>query len=173
YDGDQLFELIIQGDYDTFYWNWVPFVDPDPMLSYFTEAELGNYNDANWTDPRYEELYSEQKEELDPERRLEIVHEMLTILYDAAVYIPLYIAPELQAYRTDRFEGWVRQPAEVGPIMFSNTSPSYVLLSPVGGDPDSGGTNIWLIVGGIAAVVVIGGVALATRRRSTTADDRE
>jgi len=173
YDGDQLFELIIQGDYDTFYWNWVPFVDPDPMLSYFTEAELGNYNDANWTDPRYEELYAEQKVELDPERRLEIVHDMLTILYEAAVYIPLYIAPELQAYRTDRFEGWVRQPAEVGPIMFSNTSPSYVLLTPVGGDSDSGATNTWLIVGGIAAVVVIGGVVLATRRRSTTADDRE
>ena len=172
YDGDQLFEVIIEGDYDTFYWNWVPFVDPDPMLSYFTEAEVGNYNDANWTDPRYEELYLQQKEELDPDRRLEIVHEMLRIFYDSAVYIPLYIAPELQAYRTDRFDGWVRQPADVGPVMFSNTSPSYVLLTPVG-ESESGSSDTLLIIGGVAAVVVIGGIVLAMRRRSSTADDRE
>ncbi|HLF43629.1 MAG TPA: ABC transporter substrate-binding protein [Acidimicrobiia bacterium] len=172
YDGDQLFEVIVEGDYDTFYWNWVPFVDPDPMLSYFTAAEVGNYNDANWTDPRYEELYLEQKEELDPDRRLEIVHEMLRIFYDSAVYIPLYIAPELQAYRTDRFDGWVRQPAEVGPVMFSNTSPSYVLLTPVG-ESESGSSDTLLIIGGVAAVVVIGGIVLAMRRRSSTADDRE
>jgi peptide/nickel transport system substrate-binding protein len=136
YDSDQLFEVIIAGDYDTFYWGWVPFVDPDPMLSYFTEAELGNYNDANWTDPAYEELYLEQKEELDEASRIETVHEMLTILHDAAVYFPLYAAPDMQAYRTDAFEGWVRQPAEVGPVMFSNSSPSYALLTPVGEETD-------------------------------------
>ena len=138
YDSDQLYEVIVAGDYDTFYWGWVPFVDPDPMLSYFTAAELGNYNDANWTDPAFDDLYVQQKEELDPDRRVEIVHEMLTMLHDAAVYIPLHLAPDLQAYRTDRFEGWVRQPAEVGPVMFSNTSPSYVQLRPVGADERRG-----------------------------------
>lgn len=132
YDQDALFEVIVEGTYDTFFWGWVPFVDPDPMLSYFTEAELGNYNDANWSDPRFEELYLEQKQELNPDRRVEIVHEMLTILHEAAVYIPMYLSPDLQAYRTDTFEGWVRQPADVGPVMFTNSSPSYALLRPVG-----------------------------------------
>ena len=200
YDQDALFGVIIEGTYDTFFWGWVPFVDPDPMLSYFTEAELYNYNDANWFDPRFEELYLEQKVELDPERRVEIVHEMLTILHEAAVYIPMYLGPDLQAYRTDTFEGWVRQPAEVGPVMFSNSSPSYVLLQPVGSTPDDptattapgdtdsttdqppvageddgsddgGGTN-WLLIGGLAALVAVGGGALVARRRST-ADERE
>ncbi|HEY4606389.1 MAG TPA: ABC transporter substrate-binding protein, partial [Acidimicrobiia bacterium] len=133
YDQDALFGVIIEGSYDTFFWGWTPFVDPDPMLSYFTEAELENYNDANWTDPGYEALYVEQKEELDPDRRIEIVHEMLTIFHDAAIYIPMYLGPDLQAYRTDTFEGWVRQPAEVGPIFFSNSSPSYARLAPNGG----------------------------------------
>jgi peptide/nickel transport system substrate-binding protein len=141
YDQDALFGVIVDGTYDTFFWGWVPFVDPDPMLSYFTEAEIANYNDANWFDPAYEALYEEQKVELDPARRVEIVHEMLTILHDAAVYIPMYLGPDLQAYRTDTFEGWVQQPAGIGPVMFSNTSPSYPLLRPVGSEPDGGATD--------------------------------
>ena len=144
YDQDQLFGVIVDGTYDTFYWGWVPFVDPDPMLSYFTEAELGNYNDANWFSPEFDAMYVEQNQEVDPGRRLEIVEDMLKLLYDEAVYFPLWYSPDLQAYRTDRFEGWVRQPAEIGPVMFSNSSPSYAVLTPVGEatDPDaSSGTT--------------------------------
>ena len=172
YDQDALFGVIVDGTYDTFYWGWVPFVDPDPMLSYFTEAEIGNYNDANWFDPEYDALYTEQNQEVDPDRRLEIVHEMLTMFHAAAVYIPMYIAPDLQAYRTDTFEGWVKQPADIGPVMFSNSSPSYAQLTPIGAD--AGGSDInWLLWGGIAAVVVIlGGIFLA-RRSQTTSDERE
>lgn len=176
YDQDALYGVIVEGTYDTFFWGWVPFVDPDPMLSYFTADELESYNDANWTDPRYEELYLEQKVELDEARRVEIVDEMLTILHDSGVYIPMYLGPDLQAYRTDTFEGWVQQPAEIGPVMFSNSSPSYAVLVPVGGDVPGGGdsddgTN-WLLIGGIAAAVVIVGGFLVTRRKSS-ADDRE
>ena len=172
YDQDALFGVIVDGTYDTFFWGWVPFVDPDPMLSYFTEAELGNYNDANWFDPAYDALYVEQNQELDEGARIEMVQEMLTILHDAAVYIPVYLGPDLQAYRTDTFDGWVRQPVEVGPVMFSNSSPSYVLLTPTGGEDAGLGDVNWVLIGGIAAVVVIGSVFIATRRRGT-ADERE
>lgn len=136
YDQDQLIDVIYEGTYDTFYWGWVPFVDPDPMLSYFTSAELGNYNDANWSDPEFDALYEEQKQTVDPARRLEIVHQMVRILYDAAVYPVLWYAPDLQAYRTDRFEGFVQQPADVGPVIFSQSSPSYALLHPIGVEPN-------------------------------------
>ena len=173
YDQDALFGVIIEGTYDTFFWGWVPFVDPDPMLSYFTEAELYSYNDANWTDPAYEELYLEQKEELDPDRRVEIVHEMLTILHDAAVYIPMYLGPDLQAYRTDRFEGWVQQPAEIGPVFFSNSSPSYARLTPVGGDDGVLGSGNLLLWGGIAAGVIVLIAIFVAVRRSSTKDERE
>jgi peptide/nickel transport system substrate-binding protein len=208
FDQDALFGVIVDGTYDTFYWGWVPFVDPDPMLSYFTEAELGNWNDANWFDPEFDALYEEQNQELDEERRIEIVHEMLRIFHDSAVYIPITLSPDLQAYRTDTFEGWVRQPAEVGPVFFSMSSPSYVLLTPVGGEgpgeptettspgddgdtttttpSDSPGTTVadgsgtpgddgdgvnWLLIIGIAVVVIGGGALLASRRKSE--DERE
>jgi peptide/nickel transport system substrate-binding protein len=85
----------------------------------------------------------------------------------------MYLGPDLQAYRTDTFEGWVKQPAEVGPVIFSNSSPSYVLLAPTGAAAGAGSDINWLLWGGIAAgVIVIAGAFLAMRRRST-ADDRE
>jgi peptide/nickel transport system substrate-binding protein len=172
YDQDALFTVIVEGTYDTFYWGWTPFVDPDPMLSYFTEAELGNYNDANWFDPEFDAMYAAQNQEVDEDTRIGIVHDMLTLLHDAAVYLPLQLSPDLQAYRTDTFEGWVQQPAEIGPVMFSNSSPSYALLTPLDGGGLLGSGNL-LLWGGIAAgVIVIIGVFLAMRRK-TTADDRE
>ncbi len=173
YDGGQLFEVIVAGDYDTFVWGWTPFVDPDPMLSYFTSAEIGNYNDANWTDPEYDALYEEQKQELDPDRRREIVHEMLRIMYDAGVYYPIYYSPDLQAYRSDRFEGWIRQPADIGPVMFSNTSPSYFQLRPVGGAVGGGISPVVLIVGGAVVLAAILLLVMNARRKQATADDRE
>lgn len=192
YDQDQLYEVIVEGTYDTFFWGWVPFVDPDPMLSYFTEAELYNYNDANWTDPRFEELYLEQKQEVDPARRLELVHEMVRILHDDAAYVVLWYSPDLQAYRTDRFEGFVRQPAGVGPVIFSQSSPSYASLRPVGAEPtvvedgssepatddpatlaEDGGGNTTIIVIVVVAVLALAAGGLFAVKRKGSADERE
>ena len=118
-----------------FVWGWTPFVDPDPMLSYFTcdqvttDPDDPGSNDANWCDEHYDELYEQQKVELDPERRREIVHEMLRLFNRESTYLVLFQDPDLQAYRTDRFEGWLRQPAETGPVLFTNTSPTYANLT--------------------------------------------
>jgi peptide/nickel transport system substrate-binding protein len=35
-DDTQLYDAQVRGEYDMFVWGWTPFVDPDPMLSYFT-----------------------------------------------------------------------------------------------------------------------------------------
>ena len=143
----KLTEVIGKGEYDLFHWCWTPFVDPDFMLSVFQCNQVAKdpadptnyYNDANWCDPEYDKLYKQQKVELDPEKRRELVHEMLTRFYRSAVYVNLVQNPDLEAYRTDRFEGWLRQPAEVGPVIFTNTSPTYFNLTPIeGGGSDSG-----------------------------------
>ena len=181
-DDSQLTTIIAKGDYDIFAWGWTPFVDPDPMLSYFTcgqvtkEASSPLYNDANYCDPEYDKLYEQQKVELDEGKRVEIVHEMLKRQAQWGVYNTLYTEPDTQAYVNDRFTGWIKQPAETGPVLYSNTSPTYARLKPVsasasGGDDGGGGS------GGIIAIVVAALLALAigafviTRRRS--ADERE
>jgi peptide/nickel transport system substrate-binding protein len=193
YDDGQLTEVIGKGDYDLFVWGWVPFVDPDTMLSYFTCSQVSQdpedptnyYNDASLCDPEYDKLYKQQKVELDHDKRVQIVHEMLTRFASTGVYNALYTYPDLQAYRTDRFTGFVRQPAETGPVLFSNSSPTYWNLEPVSAtSPAGGGTNgggggdgggggsagiIALVV--LAALAAAGGTWAVMRRR--TADERE
>lgn len=186
FNDTQLTPFIGRGEWDMFVWGWTPFVDPDPQLSYFkcdqtvqdADDPTNYYNDANWCSDEYDDLYVEQNQELDHDRRVELVHEMLTLFYEDAAYVVLDYAPDLQAYRTDRFQGWVRQPAETGPVIFSNTSPSYALLEPVtaaegGGDDDDGGSSTGLIIGiAVIGLLIVGGGAFALGRRGS-ADDRE
>ena len=179
YNDGQLTELIGKGDYDMFVWGWTPFVDPDPMLSYFTCSEVSHdpkdptnyYNDASWCDHTYDKLYAEQKVELNRAKRMQIVHEMLTRFYRAATYDTLYTSPDLQAYRTGRWTGWTKQPARNGPVLFSNSSPTYAKLAPIaataGGSGGGGGSGGLIVALVVAAVIVVGGGAWAVRRRRT------
>jgi peptide/nickel transport system substrate-binding protein len=178
YDDSQLTVVIGKGDYDLFSWGWTPFVDPDPMLSYFTCDQVASdpkdptnyYNDANYCDPEYDKLYQQQKTELDHAKRVQIVHDMLTRFQQAAVYDVLYTYPDNQAYVKGRFEGWTRQPAETGPVLFTNSSPTYANLKPVSASAasDDGGSSsagiIAIIV--VALAAIIGGVIFLRRRRT-------
>ena len=181
YDDSRLTEEIGKGNYDLFVWGWVPFVDPDQMVSYFTCDQVSSdpddptnyYNDASWCDEQYDTLYKQQKVELDRAKRVELVHQMLTRLYQAAVYDVLYVYPDLQAIRKNRFTGFVRQPGKDGPVLFSQTSPSYARLKPFvasagsGKGDDGGGGSGGLIAIIVAAVVVVGGGAFWLNRRRT------
>jgi peptide/nickel transport system substrate-binding protein len=181
YSDSELTVVIGKGDYDLFQWGWTPFVDPDPMLSYFTCGQVSSdpkdptnyYNDANWCDHTYDKLYTEQKTELDHAKRVQIVHEMLTRFYKAAVYNVLASSPDLQAYRADRFSGWIRQPVNIGPVLFSNTSPTYFALKPLSSSGGSGGLGTGGIVGIAVGAAVLLGLAVFWLRRRTTAYERE
>jgi peptide/nickel transport system substrate-binding protein len=181
-DDTQLTTIIGKGDYDMFDWGWTPFVDPDPMLSYFTCGQISSdpedptnyYNDANYCDPQYDKLYEQQKVELNRDKREQIVHEMLTRFQQSATYNVLYTEPELQAYRKGRFEGFVQQPAKIGPVIYQQTSPTYAVLKPASGSSggDDGG-NSGVIIAIIAVVVLGGGAAFFLLRRRRTVYERE
>ena len=176
YSDNQLIPVIGKGDYDMFVWGWTPFVDPDPELSYFQCNQIAQdpkdptnyYNDANYCDPTYDKLYKAQRVELDPKKRMQIVHQMLTRFYRSAVYDALVYEPDLDAYRTNRFTGWLRQPEPNGPVVFSNTSPSYANLTPVAGSGGGGGLSTAAIIAiVVAALAGIGLIAVwLVRRRS-------
>ena len=182
YSDSQLTSVVGKGDYDLFTWGWTPFVDPDPELSYFKCDQLAKdpsdptnyYNDANFCDKTYDALYAQQHVELDHAKRLAIVHEMLTRWYRDAAYVVIDLSPDLQAYRTDRFTGWTRQPAGVGPVLFSNTTPTYFNLKPIAGASSGGGGLGTPAIGAIGVVVLalIGGIVWVLMRRKS-ADERE
>ncbi len=203
YDDAQLGQIVYDGTYDLFVWGWTPFVDPDVMLSYFTcaqvtyDAAVPGYNDANWCSPEYDALYEEQNQELDRSRRIELVQEMGRIFYRESTYVVLYHDADTQAYRTDRFEGWLQQPTGTGPVVFSNSSPTYFNLRPISSGSDSegdgegegdgasdgdsvspksddGGSSAGLIIGIAAGAVVLALLGwFLLSRRGASRDDRE
>lgn len=179
-DDTQLYDAQIAGNYDMFVWGWTPFVDPDPMLSYFTcaqittDIEAAGYNDANWCSEEYDSLYEEQKVELDQVARTDIVHEMLRLFNRESTYFVLTIDPDLQAYRTDRFAGWLQQPDSAGPVLFTNSSPTYDNLTVIDAGGDDGGFPVVPVVIGVAVVALVGvGALVMAGKRRKTQDDRE
>ena len=179
-DDDALAAAVGQNEFDIFTWGWVPFVDPDAELSYFvsgqatTDPEVVGYNDANWCSAEYDDLYNQQHVELDVAKRHDIVQKMLEIMYEEAPYVVLYKYDDLQAIRSDRWENFVRQPAETGPVLFTNTSPAYVeLVAKGGGGSDSGGSAaLWAGIA-VAAVAITGGGLWFRSRRKGSDDERE
>jgi peptide/nickel transport system substrate-binding protein len=180
FNDSQLTVEIGKGNYDMFVWGWTPFVDPDPQLFDFICSQVShnasdytNYaNDSSWCDPVYDKLYNQQHIELNKDKRVAIVHQMLTRFYRSAVYIPLEYSPDLQAYRTDRFTGWTRQPANIGPVVFTNTSPTYFNLKPLkkqtsGFAPETGGR----LVGGLMLLAAAGLLVRSRRARPAPADE--
>ena len=99
---------------------------------------------------------------------MEIVHEMLTRFASSGVYNALYTYPDLQAYRTDKFEGFVRQPRGHGPGAVLQLVAELLSLKPVsestGGAAGAATASDGGGIGGagIAAIVVL---ALGARRR--------
>ena len=88
YNDSQLTHVIGKGDFDLFVWGWTPFVDPDPMLSYFTCDQVATdpddptnyYNDANWCNEEYDKLYAAAERRARRGQAHDIVHDMLTRL---------------------------------------------------------------------------------------------
>jgi peptide/nickel transport system substrate-binding protein len=178
-DPDTLGERLYQNDFDLFTWGWVPFVDPDPQLYNFTkeavnfDTEASLSNDANWCDDEYDALYIQQQQELDPDKRHDIVEQMLKIFHDRGPYAVLYRGDDLQAFRTDKWENFVRQPKDTGPVLFTNASGAYLdleLKDGGGGGDDGNSAGLWIGIGG-AAVALTGVTLLIRNRRGRESDD--
>ncbi len=191
-----LTEKIGQGNYDMFEWGWVVDPDPDYQLSTFTCGKRSykdggtiypDLSDSFFCDPAYDKLYEQQSTETDPAKRAEIVKQMQQILYDQTPYVVTYYYTDPQAYRSDRFTGFVPQPSPDGVLLFQWGTWSYDNIKPVsadtGGSTDGtaaagatsgSGTSWGLIVGIIVLVLIAGGAGFGlARRKATDQDDRE
>jgi peptide/nickel transport system substrate-binding protein len=116
-------------DYDVELWSWTGSPDPDFLLSLLTTAEIGGWSDSNYANPAYDDLFADQRRAATVEDRQAIVRRMLDLAYDDAPYHVLYYDDELDAHRTDRFEGWATQPGG-GASLFTNSVGSYLSLRP-------------------------------------------
>jgi peptide/nickel transport system substrate-binding protein len=168
--GDEL----VAGTYDLFHWGWIPDPDPDSILSYFQceerppdENTYGN-NDAFYCNPEYDRMYLEQRTTLDPQRRLEIIHEMQRLFYEDSPYAVLWYPPTFQAYRTDSFTGYKPQPAPKGDLLIGYSRDAALRLRPVGEGTAVRETRgvpagVWIAI--VAGVLLLALVIVLVRRR--------
>ncbi len=130
-DEGTLTDRIFDGDFDMFIWGWFVDVDPSSILKVVTTDEILSWSDCFYSNPVYDEMHLLQQRTMDRNERQALIHEMQQIFYDDCPYIILSYDPELMAYRSDKYEGWLRNP-ETGPVIFTNVVDTYEQLRPIG-----------------------------------------
>lgn len=83
--------------------------DPDTALSLWHSDNIydGGSNRYAYNNPIYDELVEKQRQELDPEKRRELVWEAQRVLYEDAVIINIYAQQTVGVYNKDLFSGIV------------------------------------------------------------------
>jgi peptide/nickel transport system substrate-binding protein len=156
-------------DYDLYMWGWGPDPDPDFILSTYTTSQCESWSDTCFSDKQYDSLYTQQRTEIDVAARQQTIDQMQQIVYQQIPEVVLYYTSDLQAYRSDRWTGFVPMPQPGGWLLFGYGPLSYVKLHPVSANISSGGSSsvsglVW--VGIVVALVVIIGAVMMVRRRS-------
>lgn len=101
-------------DFDVILWGWGSDPDPSFLLSVMTTDEISTgTSETGYSNPEYDALFVEQATELDLDKRIELVWEMQRIVHEDLPYIIPYYSANVQAYRSDRFTGWITDAATV------------------------------------------------------------
>ena len=110
------------GQYDLMHWSDGMWYFPSPDTSYFlcdqipTPEKPDGYNWFGICIPEMDELFKQQAVELDPQKRIEMIHKIGQIMYDQVLIIPLRSDPDVWAANTRlsniRFSG-------VDPLMWA------------------------------------------------------
>ena len=117
--GGAVFTEMTKDNYATFdlaMWDWESGFDPDFILSVLTCGQYGNWSDTGYCNPKYDELYKEQRSEMDPQKRLEIVYEMQKMIYDDRPYIILTYDSIIDAW-SPKWAGFVQSVQGLFPWM--------------------------------------------------------
>ena len=175
------------GKYDLYFTGWGIGPDPDFQLSINQCSSRPNADGSgatsenNWCDPAFDALYTAQHTELDATKRADLVKQAFTMIDKAAINSVIWYADTLEAWRSDKFTGFVKQPENTGVVMGQNGYWGLYAATPVSADTTSAagtssssgmpGWAIGLII--VAIIVVVGAIILLSMRRRATAADRE
>ena len=168
-------DIWLTNDYDIYSWGWGPDPDPEFILSTYTTDQCLVWSDTCWSNARYDELYKEQQTAGSTEDRQALIQEMQQIFYEEIPQIVLWYDNDLQAYRSDKWTGFVPSPkldaeGRGGSLLYQYTPYSYLTIEPAsagaGSVGGSGGISpiVWVAIA-VGAVAVVGGFMLARRRR--------
>jgi peptide/nickel transport system substrate-binding protein len=167
----KLGDIWYANDYDLYIWGWGVEPDPNFQLSTYTTDQCGVWSDTCYSNQEYDRLFEEQQKAASLEEREALVDQMQQILYEDRPELVLWYDNYLQAYRGDKWTGFVKQPTEGGTILFQYGYYSLLQIQPasaggVTGAGDGGGGVSPVLWIAIAAVVIVVIGVLLTRRRA-------
>ncbi|MGI8433184.1 MAG: ABC transporter substrate-binding protein [Nocardioidaceae bacterium] len=163
-ESSKLTNIILEGEFDMFQWGWYVEPDPDSILSYFTCGQRGGWSDSWYCDPRYDRLYKAQHAATDQSARERMITQMQQMLYEDMPYLVTATQQIGEAYRSDRWEGFVPQPNPGGILLFQYGIANYLNIQPAGSSNGQAANDSASSGDGISSAQVIGigtaGVAL-------------
>jgi peptide/nickel transport system substrate-binding protein len=109
--------------FDLAMWDWYPLIDPDFILSVITKAQWAGWSDSGYDNPAYDKLYFDQGLAIDRSKRLDIVHQMQQIAFDARPYIVLNYNDTIDAW-SNKWAGFDQNESVLG--LFNNLSKASI-----------------------------------------------
>ena len=113
---DATYPSASNADYDMYLWGWGPDPDPDFILSVFACDQINGWQDANYCDPEYDDLYRSSRSAIDPAERADIIRRLQDKVFHEAPYAVLWYTDTVEAYRSDRWEGFNPMPRSGGSL---------------------------------------------------------
>lgn len=105
-----------QLNYDVVRRAWIgDYLDPNTFLDLYVTG--GGNNNTGWGDPEYDRLIRDAKTELDPERRLAMLHEAETMLMERGPVMPIYYYTSRSLVRP-RVRGFYNNLQDVHPLRY-------------------------------------------------------
>jgi peptide/nickel transport system substrate-binding protein len=164
---NKLTDVWYSNDYDMYIWGWGVEPDPNFQLSTYTTGQCGVWSDTCYSNPEYDELFKDQQRATSIEERQQTIDQMQQIIYDDRPEIVLWYENYLQAYRSDQWTGFVKQPEPQGAVLFQYGHYSDLNIRPVTGaaETSAGGIPVWVWIAIAVVVVAIGVFVFARRKR--------
>jgi len=154
YKGDTFYP-----DFDAFYWEWDGYADPGQTLTSFTTEQIEGWNEFSWANDEYQRLDDLQAKEMDENRRVEYIHQMQEAMYEDCPCFTTVFPFKLQAYRTDKWDGWKRSMDGRGPVFLTMMLPwAYYNLTPKAVEEEGSNLGLWAAI--IVAIVLVVGIAV-------------
>jgi peptide/nickel transport system substrate-binding protein len=117
-------------DFDTELWSIGGDPSPEFLLSLFTKAQLGVWNDSGWVNDTYERLFRQETRAADDDARMDDIHRLQRLAAANLPYIELYEPDDLGAVNTRTWQHWTTQPSPDGQPITSYGWNTIVELRP-------------------------------------------
>lgn len=155
----------LRPDFDTQIWSIRGDPTPEFLLSLFTKAQIGSWNDSGFVNARYEALYAAELRASTQGTREANIHSLQRIAARALPYIELYEADAISAVNTRTWSNWTTQPSPAGQPLTEYSYETIIALRPGQLATASYPGVPWALAGlGLLAALALGSSFSAHRR---------